>query len=584
MNDLYDQLRPADESLDPATADRVWARISGESLDRNAQADRTDNHAHDQDGTQREVVSSRQERTRKGTARPISRRFAAWGAAAAAIAGIGATAAVVGSRDTAVAPTDPLAPVTTVPGAEPVDTTTSPDSTTQETEAAALPSGPIGLSAGTKFAVADYLPDGWELGSMDATASGPLFGGQQWALLDAEGSVTGVVSIRAPRVLSADEQMQYTDDDDLNTTVRGFPASEYGPNAGEGDPVQRSGIRWIEGSLLISMSASGDAQELVRPVAEALMIDGETRQLSIPNNLGLIPSTDLAFADPTAVQTVVAMSPVSSTFGVSITARPNTFGFDLTRLVRADVEWEPILIDDLDAIAATTPGGGRMLAWLDDGMYVIAGSTIEISDSELIDIVLGVRFTDADEFREIGEAISGESNAEIASWDVFDRTSTPAGLGITVRSRPESGGANAICVETTEPECTAILSDGGSIDGFEEYGAVGFDIDGATIGVAWVSDDLVIDSIDWTLRPAELENVTLMPSDFLNPDDGYIDGSTATVLVNERTEQGRFVIVDIPAGERPPAIRFVADGIDPDSAGSEAMFELTPNIANSFSF
>lgn len=127
-----------------------------------------------------------------------------------------------------------------------------------------------------------------------------------------------------------------------------------------------------------------------------------------------------------------------------------------------------------------------------------------------------------------------------------------------------------------------LRSEGGAIDGFETYGAAGFAIDGAMIAVAWVSADLEIDLENHVERPADSAGVSVRPSDFLNPADGYIDGTTATIVTNARTDRGRFVVVTFPANERPPTIQF-SPIVDSAGTTKEATaFELTPTVASPF--
>lgn len=571
MNDLYDRLRPADEPLDDVTADRIWARIAGQP----DTDDRRNTEPHDDDSSDFDWDGAPPERQR-------SRRLAAVMATAAAVVGLAATALVVSHRDAVVAPSDSPDPISSP---DPDQITENEANPVFSGQTSAAPIGPIDLAAGTDFAVADYVPAGWELTSMEASSSGSLFGSAQWALLGADGSVAGVVSIRAPRPIS-DEEAAQSASGDYDTTIRGVPASEYQQAAGNGNSESRTGIDWIEDSLQISLTATGDAEALARPVAEALVIDETTRSVSIPDSLGLVPSSELDFADPDAVNTTIGVSPATAGFGATIIARPNTFGYDLDRLVRSELDWQPTRIDDNDARVATMPGGGRQVAWLDNDMFVTVASTATISDDDLFNIIRGVRFTDAANFRQIGSEIATQENAEIAGWEVFDRTTTPDGFDVTVRSQPGSSGANAICVETPQPVCTKLLSESGAIDGFEKYGAAGFNADGATIGVAWVSNDLEIERSGQIQRPAESSAVSVRPSDFLNPADGYLDGTTATVIANVQTERGRFVVVDIPPGERPPTIRFSPTGelAASTDAADATSFELTPEITSPFSF
>ncbi len=567
MSDLYDRLRPADEPLDVATAERVWARI----VARHTDAD-PDTVVPSQDSPADSEWSS------SPVDRPKSRRFAALLATAAAVVGLVGTALVVSNRDTAVAPSDaadPTAPAAT----EPFETAPTDAEANPNVEANSTASGQVDLAAGTKFAVADYLPVGWELDSMKATSTGSLFGSTQWALLGDDGAVTGVVSVRAPRPITAEVAQNATDD--FNTTVRGIPANEYQQDSDGSGNVTFTGLDWVEESLQISLTATGEAEALARPIAEAVVIDPAARSVSIPDELGLVPAAGLKFADPDAVTTIIGMSPTSSTLGVIINTRPNTFGYGLDQLVGSELDWQPSRIDDRDARVATNPGGSRQVAWLDDDMYVTVMSTTTMTDDELFQIIRGVRFTDADEFRAIVAANAAQEQADLISWNVFDRTTTPDGLDVTVRSRPSSSGANAICLETSSPVCSPLISEGGAIDGFETYGSAAFAVDDAMIGVAWVSNDLEIDGANQVLRPAESTSISVRPSDFLNSADGYIDGTTATIVADSQTDRGRFVIVAFPATERPPTIQFAT--VDND-APTSPVFELTPTVVNPFDF
>ncbi len=568
MNDLYDRLRPADEPLDAATAERVWARI----VARHNDAD-PDTVVPSQDSPADSEWSS------SPVDRPQSRRFAALLATAAAVVGLIGTALVVSNRDTAVAPTDaadPTAPAAT----EPFQTAPTVAEVDPNVDANSTPSGQVDLASGTKFAVADHLPVGWELDSMEATLTGSLFGSSQWALLGDDGAVTGVVSVRAPRPVTAEEAAQNATDD-FNTTVRGVPANEYQQDSDGAGNVSYTGLEWVEQSLQISLTATGATEPLARSVAEALVIDTAARSVSIPDQLGLVPAAELDFADPDAVNTIIGMSPTSSTFGVVISSRPNTFGYELDQLVASELGWQPSRIDDRDTRVAATPGGSRHVAWLDDEMFVTVVSTTTMTDDALFEIVRGVRFTDADEFRELVAANTAREQADVISWDVFDRTTARDGLDVTVRARPGSSGANAICLETSDPVCADLISEGGAVDGFETYGAAAFAADGAMIGVAWVSNDLEIDRANQVQRPAESSSISVRPSDVLNSADGYIDGTTATIVADTQTDRGRFLIVAFPATERPPTIQFAA--VD-DDAPTAPVFELTPTVVNPFDF
>ena len=59
--------------------------------------------------------------------------------------------------------------------------------------------------------------------------------------------------------VSAEHEARYNIDG-FDTTVRGVIANEYQQGPEDGNPVPRSGISWIEDSLLMILTASSDAQ------------------------------------------------------------------------------------------------------------------------------------------------------------------------------------------------------------------------------------------------------------------------------------------------------------------------------------
>jgi len=91
--------------------------------------------------------------------------------AAAVVVGLAGTALVVSNRDTAVAPSD-AADATAPAATEPFDNAPTDAEADPNVEANSTPSGQVDLAAGTKFAVAEYLPVGWGLDSMEAMATG----------------------------------------------------------------------------------------------------------------------------------------------------------------------------------------------------------------------------------------------------------------------------------------------------------------------------------------------------------------------------------------------------------------------------
>lgn len=557
MNDLYDRIRPADEILDEETAARVWSRVTGEALEPSGVT------PQDESASVLRLSTRVRESPR--------RRLAGWSAAAAVVVGVAGLVGVVATRSEPIDPADTSVASDPVPEPD-IAPTALPETDPVAPEVTAAEAEELGddLSTGTKFAVADDPPDGWAIESMRAERAGSMFGEARWAQVGPDGSVAGIISIRPPILLSAEDIAQ-SSSGEFDDTVRGVPADEWTVSIDNGSSVQRNGIAWIEESLQMQVSAVGTTADLVRPVAEALVLDVESRTVTLPDSFGLVPATDLDFADDNAVRTTLFMQPEwSDSHGIGISSWPNTFGFGLDRLVGTTADWQPIQIDDIAALGARTPDGNLIgLSWLDGDMYITLSNSLVTTDDEVFDVVRGLRFTDAEQFRATGQSIADRINADIADWTVFDQVATSDGIAVSIRTKPGGTGAHALCIDVPIFDCSLIQSEGGSVDGFESYGAAGFDLGDRRIGVAWVSSD--IDAA--TIEPS------LHSSDSLNPfTDLLLDETTATVLADTTTDVGRFVLVDIPDGERPPAIRFESG----DQLGPQ--IDLTPMPDGPFDF
>jgi len=451
----------------------------------------------------------------------------------------------------------------------------NPTNTTQNTEAdpeipadenvdATDGSGPFALANGTRFAVVDVVPEGWNVVGVDAGPDGSLFGSQQWALLDETGAVSGVVDVRPPRPVPADEASLA--DDEFDSTVRGVPADEWTDDpAASGSHTPRAGITWFENSYQMQVSATGAAQELVRPIAESL-VDEQARTVTIPDDFGLTPAGELGLTDPAAVTTSIRLAPSWTGPGLIVYSEPNRFGYDLDQLVGTGYDWEPIQIDGRAAVAARNPSGAiAIISWLDDDMHITMSSTLAmanasaLSDEELLDVASGVRFTDSAEFLDVSAVVAEGVNDEVAGWAVYDQATTSDGTEASVRTSPGHDDGHALCLDAPVLDCTLVDDDGG----FDEaHAAKGFDLGDRRIGVVWISAGIDAQTGDPTLRP----------SDHLNPADGYADGTTATIIADNTTEHGRFVIVTIPDGERPPTVSFISND------GPSPRVELTPNM------
>jgi len=319
----------------------------------------------------------------------------------------------------------------------------------------------------------------------------------------------------------------------------------------------------------LSVTATGTAQELVRPIADALVIDEQARRVTIPDQFALTPAGELGLADPAAVPTTIALGHSWTNPGVIVHSEPNTFGFGLDRLVGLSTDWDRSNSTTIPPSRPANPGGDlTMLSWLDGDMHVTMSGSLAmsnyagaLSDDEILDVARGIRFTDAGEFLAVSAAVTDRLNSEIATWATHDETATADGFDVSIRTSADNADGHALCLVAPSFDCTLIDAAGGLADG-GAYGAKGFDLGDRQIGLAWISTG--IDGLTG--------NPTLRPSDHFDRVDGDADGTTATIIADTTTNRGRFVIVTIPDGERPPTIAFHST----DPTGPR--IDLTPSL------
>ncbi|MEM9042198.1 MAG: hypothetical protein AAGD33_20120 [Actinomycetota bacterium] len=558
MSDLYDRIRPPDEHLDQATLDRVWARISDH-------APETSSNDPGPGDTVREWTLGVDP-----SGRPQRRHVRVWATIAASLIGIALIAIVLDQRQN-----NETASTGNTPDAS-LEPAVAPEATNPAVAAPEPPDSSINPVApntdGTRFAVIDNPPSGWSVDQLRATLSASMFGEQRWALIDDNDAVAGVISFRWVRLVDDSAGATF----DADTTIRGVPATEWTDGPENGATVGRRGLSWVEASYLVQVTSSGDARTSVRDVIEAMVIDTANLTVTIPDSDELIADDDLGFTEPGAVTTSIALTPPNQVSrGVFVRTEPNTFGFDLDLLLGANGDWQPFNVDQHDARVRRSPDGALIgLAWLDNDMLVTVSTNLALPDEQTIEIARSIRFTDLDQFTEASDRYRQMSINTITQWEVHDRLVTDDGLELTVRTRPNSGGANAICLEQPDTQCVTTVSEGGLVDGFEPNATVGFDLEDRLVGVAWISNT---HQHNWG-------EPLLRPSDSLNPTDELADGTTATISDDETTDVGRFIIIDVPATERPPGITFTQTvSSQPPDDGAPALFlELTPSIDKPF--
>lgn len=539
--DVLDDLRPDTQHLDPATAERVWRRLTAQHPD-----------LADTDTTNEERHSLARVRTDADVPHRATRRrsVALVGAAAAAVVGLVALGVVDRSGPdsppaTATQPSIASPPPSAVtPSSEPVVSPAETDESaaTVVDQVKADDSTRDDLAAATGFVLPSFVPDGLEITGLEAGRNSMWdnpFGATRWAQV-IDGSITKMLTVRAPRPI--DPRDPEIDSDD---TVRGTAAEIWAQ-----DDVL--GVSWnAEGHTHVATSTGLTEAEFLGAV-EDLEIDSETSTVTLPDggrSLGLVHESQLGVVGDDVVTSVVAIADPARPHNTVLhaVATPNTFGVTVDGFTPEQPGWETRTVDGVDMRIRVHPadeGGGNEVRWVDhDVRYQVYGTT---DTDTAIEFARGLTLTDAATFKAAVAELTDRATAEMMAWIELDRVTFDDGISATIRSRTEGSGADAICIEAPVEQCSEQVSEASLADGYSDNVFDTFDINGRNVVIGWQS----------TSEAERLGEPTIEPGDAVDPADGLSLTTTATLDQLARGTTGRFLEIEVPAGERPPQLIF----------------------------
>lgn len=564
--DIFEALRPDTDPFDTATARRVRDRILA------AHPELTDGPNGDVTPGQPAGVPPATVRSATGqpsTARTasappaIARRArttpAEWteepdarrprGMRIVALAGA-AAAAVIG-----------LVAIATVRGQDPVDE--SPATATEPAPDAQAPAPPAtgdDLAEATGFLLPTTMPEGVEITSLEAGPDvaqwGNPFGETRWARLEADGTVSGVFSVRPPRPADAPEGT----DDDYDETVRGVPASVF-------TQEDNISIGWYEAGAQMAARSQGLTRHELLAAVEALEIDVEALSVTLPDggsSVGLVHESELGFSDDHAIVSTVTVGELDNPARAALlyaAATPNTFGRTLTDIAEREEGWEPRTMEGVDALVRTNAVSGpngtmTEMTWIADGFrFRVYGS---FGPEAVFAFAAGLELTDFTTFSAAESDLGDRMTTMMTSWAVLDRATFTDGIEVTVRSRRTGSGADAICIEAPVQQCMEQVSEASLVDGYADNVFSTFDVNGRQVMIGWQSAG----------EADRLGEPTLSAGTAANPADGLSLTTTATIDQFVVGEAGRFLEIRIPAGERPPALSFLS--------GDDVLSHLSP--------
>lgn len=148
--------------------------------------------------------------------------------------------------------------------------------------------------------------------------------------------------------------------------------------------------------------------------------------------------------------------------------------------------------------------------------------------------------------RPLVKELADSETATMMTWAELDRVTFDDGITATVRSRTNGSGADAICVEAPVKQCREQVSEVSIVEGYSDNVFDTFNFDGRNVVIGWQSNS----------EAERLGDPTIQPGEALNPADGLSVTTTATINQLIQGTTGRFLEVEVPAGERPPRLSF----------------------------
>ncbi len=197
--------------------------------------------------------------------------------------------------------------------------------------------------------------------------------------------------------------------------------------------------------------------------------------------------------------------------------------------------------------------------WIEgDRIFTVAGRA---PSDEVKAVAEGLSQSTRTDFLAAGASITDSA----AALDVLDKTTFADGTIISVRSLTpgtSGSGAVAMCVESPARQCRFSFSEAGLGGAYQDSLIAAFDVDGDTMMFVWHNAAEAERLGEFTLQPTGPGVASTIPSE--DPTPRSVPGSmssTAEITEQVTTDVGRFIRINVPAGEGPPQLMWdVATG------------------------
>ncbi|MEY2959033.1 MAG: hypothetical protein RLZZ01_1601, partial [Actinomycetota bacterium] len=396
------------------------------------------------------------------------------------------------------------------------------------------------LSAATGFVLPTYVPVGYEITGLTAYPATPNVDPDigRWISTNDRGVSQFSVSVQ-PVSSQPDLELR------PNATIHGQPAMSF--DSGEGIVVT-----WVEGDWIISARGRGLSVDETLVAAEALIFDAAGPTVDLPE--GALPGLDRQDPNQVVIDNAVATNlGLTRTDGIpggfiSASSMPNTSGDTLDTMQARGDGYERQIIGDIERLvriqAPDSLGPFTTVEWIDgDTIMTVTGRA---PSDEVIAVAEGISRVSSGEFVTAGAGVT----ASAASLHVLDQTTFDDGLNVSIRSiTPGEGGSGAvaICVDAPIQRCRFSFSEGSLGGAYQNSILAAFDVNGETVLVAW----------DDTAEAERLGEPTLSPSGIVaDPSQAASASTTAQIDQQVATATGRFLRINVPAGEQPPQINY----------------------------
>jgi hypothetical protein len=380
------------------------------------------------------------------------------------------------------------------------------------------------LSAYTGWYFPSYIPDGFEITSIEAgIATANTETTQRWTRSDASGNVTAVLSASS----SPAPPPEPTKPPSYNTNVHGNGASVF--DSGEGIVVG-----WEEGGWGFSVRGLSLSETDVLSAAQASTVDVNTGAITLSAAGGFVRVESSPVPANTASLTIGLLRTDGALGGflsfVTWPAEGEALQTLKTRLVQtyeAGVTIERI--GPLDRVvrrqAADEFGPITAVTWIQDGMFLeISGRA---TTEEVLKMAESVQAVAPERFVAEGRRITERLNAR----ETIDRVTFADGTVVSLKGRGDV--PIGLCVEAPVATCRSHSSEA-SLVGERPLGVFDtFEVNGRVLLLGWYSG-----ADEPTVQPT----LNTIPG-------GAAATSTATLTEMKASNQGRVIEVVVPAGE-----------------------------------